>query len=225
MRLLVKKKVLIMCLLFFPFIVFAHDVTNADQELLKNGGLWAYIQVGATHMLTGFDHLLFLVGVIFYLKNLKDIIKFISVFTFGHCITLIGATYFGITANEHIVDAIIALSVLYKGIENLDFFKTINIKSPNLLVMIFLFGLIHGFGLSTRLQSFEIGKDQLLQKILCFNLGVELGQIIALIPVVLFIGYLRKQKQFTALYKAINWYLIIIGFALFCYQIYNYYMH
>lgn len=214
-----------MCLLFFPFIVFAHDVTNADQELLKNGGLWAYIQVGATHMLTGFDHLLFLVGVIFYLKNLKDIIKFISVFTFGHCITLIGATYFGITANEHIVDAIIALSVLYKGIENLDFFKTINIKSPNLLVMIFLFGLIHGFGLSTRLQSFEIGKDQLLQKILCFNLGVELGQIIALIPVVLFIGYLRKQKQFTALYKAINWYLIIIGFALFCYQIYNYYMH
>ena len=99
-------------LVLMPLLVFAHDVSSADQEILRNGGLWAYIQVGATHMLTGYDHLLFLAGVIFYLNDFKDILKFITVFTIGHCITLISATYAGITANEHLVDAVIALSVL-----------------------------------------------------------------------------------------------------------------
>ncbi|MBU3012658.1 HupE/UreJ family protein [Polaribacter vadi] len=216
------KRVLLLLLLFIPFISFAHDVTSADQELLRNGGLWAYIQVGATHMLTGYDHLLFLAGVVFYLKSFKDILKFITVFTIGHCITLIGATYAGITANEHIVDAVIALSVFYKGFENLHGFKKLKVKAPNLLLMVGLFGLIHGFGLSTRLQSFDIGNDQFLAKILCFNLGVELGQVLALIPIVGIITFFRNNKQFPAFYKAVNWYLIFIGIALFTYQIYNY---
>ena len=119
MKFLKSKQTISFLLFCVPVLAFAHDVTNADQELLRNGGLWAYMQVGATHMLTGYDHLLFLAGVIFYLKSFKDILKFITVFTIGHCITLIGATYLGITANEHLVDAIIALSVLYKGFENL----------------------------------------------------------------------------------------------------------
>ncbi|WP_019037316.1 HupE/UreJ family protein [Psychroflexus tropicus] len=210
-------------LFFMPLLGFAHEVTNADQELLRTGSLWTYIQVGATHMLTGYDHLLFLAGVIFYLRSFKDILKFITVFTIGHCITLIGATYTGITANEHLVDAVIALSVLYKGFENLNGFEKLKVKSPDLLWMVGLFGLIHGFGLSTRLQSFDMGDQQLLAKILSFNLGVELGQVLALIPIVFIIKFSRKHKQFTAFYKAVNWYLVLAGLYLFIYQLYGYF--
>jgi hydrogenase/urease accessory protein HupE len=217
------RRVLSLILILVPVLGFAHDVTNADQELLLHGGLWAYIRVGATHMLTGYDHLLFLTGVVFYLNSFKDILKFITVFTIGHCITLIGATYLSITANEHIVDAVIALSVLYKGFENLNSFEKLKVKAPHLLFMVGLFGLIHGFGLSTRLQSFEIGQEQFLAKILCFNLGVEVGQVLALIPIVFIITLLRKHKQFPAFYKAVNWYLVLAGIILLIYQIYGYY--
>lgn len=217
------RQFLTISLLFFPLIVFAHDVNSADQELLRNGGLLAYIQVGATHMLTGYDHLLFLAGVLFYLKNFKDIIKFITVFTLGHCITLVGATYLGVNANEHLVDSLIAISVLYKGFENLNGFKKLKIQAPNLLFMVGLFGLIHGFGLSTKLQSFDMDKEQFLSKILCFNLGVETGQILALIPIVFLITLSRKHKQFLAFYKAINWYLVLAGIALFLFQLYRYF--
>lgn len=217
------RKLFALLLMFSPLILFAHDVTSADQMLLMNGGLPAYIQVGATHMLTGYDHLLFLAGVIFYLNNFTDILKFITVFTIGHCITLTGATYAGLTANEHMVDAVIALSVLYKGFENLGGFEKLKVQSPNLLLMVGIFGLIHGFGLSTRLQSFDIGQDQFLAKILCFNLGVEIGQVLALIPIVFVITLARKQKQFPAFYKAVNWYLVLAGIALFVYQIYGYF--
>lgn len=222
MKQLNSKHVLLLLLLFIPIMVFGHDVTASDQEILRNGGLWAYIRVGATHMLTGYDHLLFLAGVIFYLNSFKDILKFITVFTIGHCITLIGATYTEITADEHLVDAVIALSVLYKGFENLGGFEKLKVKSPNLLFMVGLFGLIHGFGLSTRLQSFDMGQDQILAKILCFNLGVEAGQVLALIPIVAIITLSRKHRQFKAFYKAVNWYLVIAGIALFAFQMYGY---
>lgn len=217
------KQVLALILLFIPLVGFAHGVSSADQELLRTGGLWAFIQVGATHMLTGYDHLLFLAGVIFYLNSFKDILTFITVFTIGHCITLISATYAGITADEHLVDAVIALSVLYKGFENLGGFEKLNVKSPHLLLMVGIFGLIHGFGLSTRLQSFDIGQEQFLAKILCFNLGVEIGQVLALIPIVFIITLSRKHKQFPAFYKAVNWYLVLAGIALFVYQLNGYF--
>lgn len=217
------KRAISLLLLSAPLLGFAHDVTSADQEILQNGGLLAYIQVGATHMLTGYDHLLFLAGVIFYLNSFADILKFITVFTLGHCITLIGATYTGITANEHLVDAVIALSVLYKGFENLGGFENLNIKSPDLLLMVGFFGLIHGFGLSTRLQSFDMGQEQFLAKILCFNLGVEIGQVLALIPIVFLISFSRKHKQFPAFYKAVNVYLVLAGVGLFAYQLYGYF--
>ena len=216
------RRALPLLLVLLPLIGHAHDVSASDQEILQAGGLWSYIRVGTTHMLTGYDHLLFLAGVVFYLKNFKDILKFITVFTIGHCITLIGATYAGLSANEHLVDAVIALSVLYKGCENLGGFKSVGIKVPNLLVMVGLFGLIHGFGLSTRLQSFDMGQDQFLSKILCFNLGVEIGQVLALIPMVFIIMLSRKHIQFQAFYKAVNWYLILAGIGLFAYQMYGY---
>lgn len=211
-------------LLLCPILLMAHGVSSADQETLNEGGLLAYIYVGAKHMVTGYDHLLFLAGVIFYLSGFRDIVKFITVFTIGHSITLIGATYLGIKANEHLIDAVIALSVLYKGFENIGGFrKWFKLKSPNLLFMVFLFGLIHGFGLSTRLQSFDIGSSQFLSKIVCFNVGVELGQILALIPIVFLITQWKGKKSYQAFYKAANYYLIIAGIGLFIYQIYGYF--
>lgn len=202
----------------------AHGVSDGDQEILNNGGLLSYIYVGAKHMLTGYDHLLFLTGVVFYLKGIKDIIKFISVFTLGHCITLIGATYIGIRADEHLIDAVIALSVLYKGFENLGGFEKMKLTPPNLLMMIFSFGLIHGLGLSTRLQSFDVGTNQFLAKILSFNIGVELGQVIALIPIVILISYWKRLESYKAFYTSVNTYLIIAGIALFFYQLYGYFL-
>jgi hypothetical protein len=210
-------------LLCFPLLLAAHGVSSADQETLSNGGLLAYILVGAKHMVTGYDHLLFLAGVIFFLKGFKDIVRFITVFTVGHSVTLIGATYLGIKADEHLIDAVIALSVLYKGFENLGGFEKLKVKSPNLLLMVFLFGLIHGFGLSTRLQSFEMGASQFLAKIVCFNVGVELGQIAALIPIVFLITQWQKRKSYDAFYRSVNWYLVVAGVGLFAYQMYGYF--
>ena len=218
------KVLLSLGLFFIPVVVFAHDVSSGDQEILNNGGLLSYIWVGAKHMVTGYDHLLFLTGVIFFLKSIKDILKFITVFTIGHSIMLIGATFMEIQVNEHIIDAIIGLSVLYKGFENLKGFERyFNVKAPNLFLMVLLFGLIHGMGLSTRLQSFDMGTDQVLLKILSFNLGVELGQITALIPIVLLIRLWKKKSSYQAFYKACNIYLIIAGILLFLYQMAGYY--
>jgi len=215
-----NRRSLTLLLIVFPVLLFAHGVSASDQEMLRDGGLLSYILVGAKHMLTGYDHLLFLAGVIFYLKNFKDIVKFISVFTLGHSITLIFATLYGFKVNEHLIDAVIALSVLYKGVENLGWFK----KSPNLLWMVLVFGLIHGFGLSTRLQSFDIGTEQVLAKIVCFNIGVELGQVLALIPIVFLINFWKKFDSYKAFYKYANWFLVLAGIGLFIYQMYGYFL-
>ena len=218
-----KRSSICALLLALPLALAAHGVSADDQEILNGGGLLAYIWVGAKHMVTGYDHLLFLAGVIFYLKGFRDILKFITVFTIGHSITLTGATYLGIRADEHLIDAVIALSVFYKGFENLGgferYFKT---KSPNLLIMVFLFGLIHGFGLSTRLQSFDLGEGSFLAKILCFNLGVELGQIAALVPIVFLITRWQKYRTYPAFYRAVNTYLVLAGIGLFIWQMYGY---
>ena len=219
-----RTKILLLFLFLSNSLLYAHDVASADHELLLSGGLWAYLWVGAKHMLTGYDHLLFLIGVVFYLSKFADIIKFISAFTLGHSITLIAATFLQIEVNEYIIDAVIGFSVFYKGFENLGGFKAIRGKSPNLLLMVTLFGLIHGLGLSARLQSLHLGEEQVLFKILSFNLGVELGQIVALIPILYLIKLLRKQKAYDSLYKAINSYLLIAGIALLGYQLFQYFV-
>ncbi|MEM9548134.1 MAG: HupE/UreJ family protein [Bacteroidota bacterium] len=221
-----SKNLFTLLLLLYPLLLLAHGVSQSDQEILNNGGLLSYIYVGATHMLTGYDHLLFLTGVIFYLDGFKSIVKFITVFTIGHSITLISATYLGIKADEHLIDAVIALSVLYKGFENLDGFKKVfNTGSPNLLNMVFIFGLIHGFGLSTRLQSFDMGMGQFLLKIISFNVGVELGQVLALIPIVFVLSKWKKWNSYTTFYTVVNWFLIFAGIGLFIFQLYGYFSH
>src|SRR5215207_3699296 len=175
----------------------AHGISEADKQGILAGGNLEYIKLGATHMLTGYDHLLFLFGVMFFLTKFKDIVRFITAFTLGHCITLVFATLLQIKANYYLIDAVIALTVCYKAFDNLDGFrKYIGMQPPSLLGAVFLFGLIHGFGLSTRLQQLPLGQDGLILRILCFNVGVEAGQIIALAIMSLFLATWRATASF-----------------------------
>jgi len=188
------------------------------------GGYLKYIELGAEHMVTGYDHLLFLLGVVFFLTTFRQIAKFITAFTIGHSITLIFATFMGITANYFLVDAVIALTVAYKGFDNLGGFqKVFKTSSPNLVVLVFTFGLIHGFGLSTRLQQLPLGEDGLLLRILSFNLGVELGQIAALTVMLFVLNLWRRSSSFQRFSKAVNLGLVVAGFALFAFQMTGYF--
>ena len=201
----------------------AHGVSEADRHAMVDGGALEYIWLGARHMVTGYDHLLFLFGVIFFLTGFRDIVRFITAFTLGHCITLLGATLAGITANPYLIDAVIAISVMYKGFENLDGFKTLfNRDAPNLLVMVFLFGLIHGFGLSTRLQEIALGDEGLILRILSFNVGVELGQIAALSVMLVGFNLWRKFSSFERFSTLTNGLLLFAGGALLLFQLIGY---
>jgi hypothetical protein len=204
---------------------WAHGISEADKQAMLSGGYLKYVWLGATHMLTGYDHLLFIFGVIFFLTTFKDIVRFISVFTLGHCITLIFATFFKITANYFLIDAVIAISVMYKGFENIDGFKKyFSWEPPSLLKMVFAFGLIHGFGLSTRLQQLPLGDDvqSMLIRILSFNVGVELGQIIALSIMLILLKGWRTTSSFEKFAKAANVALIAGGIFLFNMQFHGY---
>ena len=201
----------------------AHGIPEASRETIAQGGIVDYIWLGAEHMVTGYDHLLFLFGVVFFLTGFRDIVRFITAFTIGHCITLLGATMAGISANAYLIDAVIALSVIYKGFENLDGFKkTLGFTAPNLLGMVFVFGLIHGFGLSTRLQEITVGHDGLVSRILAFNVGVELGQIAALTVMLGFFSVWRSSASFERFSKGANAALILAGVGLFALQIDGY---
>ncbi|WP_291076108.1 HupE/UreJ family protein [Hyphomonas sp.] len=201
-------------------IAHAHGISEEARRRMLEGGDLQYLILGAEHMITGYDHLLFLFGVMFFLTSFSSILRFVTAFTIGHTITLITATYLGITANYFFIDAIIALTVIYKGFENLDGFpKVFGAKSPNLLLMVLVFGLIHGFGLSTRLQQLPIREDSgLLMHILSFNVGVEFGQIAALAVMWLVLNVLRRNRHFGSASKFVNAGLMFAGFGLFLMQ-------
>jgi hypothetical protein len=193
---------------------------------MLSGGYVQYIVLGAEHMLTGYDHLLFLFGVVFFLTTFREVAKFVTVFTLGHCITLIFATFYKITWNYYLVDAIIAFSVIYKAFDNNGGFeKHLSMKSPNLLTMVFFFGLLHGFGLSTRLQQLPLGADSMgiLFRILSFNIGVEIGQVTALcLMVTLLAAWRRKKASFKKFSFAANSALMFAGVYLLFMQMHGY---
>lgn len=205
---------------------FAHGISEEAKRSMIEGGYLKYIWLGAEHMVTGYDHLLFLFGVIFFLTTFKEIVKFISIFTIGHSITLILATFLGITANYWLVDAVIAISVCYKGFDNNKGFQNYlgMKKAPNLLVMVLIFGLIHGFGLSTRLQQLPLGEKGtgMLLRIISFNVGVELGQILALTIMLLLLTQIRKMEFFKRFSKVANDGIILAGFLLLLMQLHGY---
>ena len=225
MRLSIPQKLGLFLLAIFPLVALAHGISEADKQRMLDGGYLQYVGLGASHMLTGYDHLLFLFGVVFFLTTFKDVVKFVTVFTIGHCITLIFATFFKITWNYWLVDAIIAISVIYKGFDNNGGFqKHFNMASPNLVKMVFIFGLLHGFGLSTRLQQLPLGDDpwQMLMRILSFNVGVEVGQIAALVVMVGVLAIWRKRASFAKFSYAANLGLMAAGVYLLFAQLHGY---
>jgi len=198
-------------------------MSEAEKQTIIEGGNLRYIWIGATHMLSGYDHLAFIFGIIFFLTRFKDIVKYITAFTLGHSITLIYATFTAIQVNYFLIDAVIALSVCYIAFANLDGFdKYLNIKAPNMMVMIFGLGLIHGLGLSTRLQQLPLSEDNLLMNIISFNIGIELGQISALAVMLVLIAAFRKSHTFKSFSKAANSFLIVVGGYLFLMQMHGY---
>ena len=203
---------------------FAHGISDEARRRMIEGGNLEYLRLGAEHMVTGYDHLLFLFGVMFFLTRLGDIVKYVTAFTIGHTITLIFATYFQITANYYLVDAFIAVTVAYKGFENLDGFRRcLNVDSPNLLLMVLIFGLVHGFGLSTRLQQLPIEEGgAMILHILSFNLGVEIGQIAALVVMWAVLRVIQKSANFLVFTKAANAALIFAGALLLGTQLHGY---
>lgn len=209
--------------LLVPAVVFGHGMSEADKLAIVAGGNLRYLSLGATHMLSGYDHLLFVFGVIFLLSTFREIVKYITAFTLGHSVTLIFATFNHIQMNYLLIDAVIGLSVVYIAFANLDGFRRfLKIQPPNLLTMISLFGLIHGFGLSTRLQELPLSETDLLMNIISFNVGVELGQVLALSAMLLLLAGWRKTKSFHAFSHVSNVGLIFAGTLLFLMQMHGY---
>ena len=209
--------------LLFSETLFAHGMSEAEKQSIIAGGNWSYLKLGATHMLSGYDHLAFVFGIIFFLTTFRDIAKYVTAFTVGHSVTLIYATFNAIQLNYFLIDAIIGLSVCYIAFANLDGFrKHLNINPPNMMVMITGLGLIHGFGLSTRLQALPLSDDQLLMNIISFNVGIELGQISALVIMLLLIAAWRKTHFFQTFSVITNYVLILLGGFLFLMQMHGY---
>lgn len=220
-----KIFLLLLSLFLLNSSLYAHGISDSDMQAMIDGGNLQYIWLGATHMLSGYDHLLFLFGVIFFLSTTREIIKFVTIFTIGHSITLIFATFMSITANYYLIDAVIAISVIYKAFDNNRGFQDyLGVNSPNLLIMVLIFGLIHGFGLSTRLQQLPLSEQNfdMLVKIISFNIGVELGQIVALIVMLSLLTQWRKTASFLRLSRVANHALMFAGFMLFLMQMHGY---
>ena len=206
-------------------LAFGHGMSAEDQARALNASYFEFVELGAIHMVTGYDHLLFLFGVMFFLTKFTEIVKFITAFTIGHSITLVFATLLGIKINYFLIDAVIALTVCYKAFDNLDGFKRyLKTKPPSLLWMVFGFGLIHGFGLSTRLQQLPLGEEGLVGKILSFNVGVELGQIAALAIMLVVLTAWRKRESFSRFAAMLNMGLMVAGLFLLAFQLHGY-MH
>ena len=203
----------------------AHPMTGANAQFVQSiqgTAIAPFMYLGAKHMVTGYDHLLFLVGVIFFLYKLQDVVLYVSLFTLGHSITLLAGVLGGIQANPYFVDAIIGLSVVYKAFENLGGFERLRIK-PNTKAAVLVFGLFHGFGLATKLQEFALSPQGLVTNILSFNVGVEIGQLLALTAVLLAFTYWRARPSFLRHAFATNTALMTGGFILTGYHLVGYF--
>ncbi|WP_246021530.1 HupE/UreJ family protein [Alteraurantiacibacter aquimixticola] len=207
-----------------PFAAFAHDVAEGDKafvQSIEGPAIFPFLYLGAKHMVTGYDHIAFLVGVVFFLRRLKDVVLYVSMFTIGHSITLMGGVLMGIGANAYIIDAIIGLSVIYKGVENIGGFAKIGLNIDTRLAVL-VFGLFHGMGLATKVMDLEVSPNGLLTNLISFNVGVELGQVIVLAFVVTLFNSWRNRPSFAKYAKAANIALIAVGVALTAVQIQGY---
>ena len=205
----------------------AHGVSGKDAVFLQGlqgRAIGPLIYLGAKHMVTGYDHLLFLVGVIFFLYRPRDVFTYVSLFAIGHSITLLLGVLGGIRANPYLIDAIIGFSVVYKAFENMDGFRRFLGVQPNAKIAVFVFGLFHGFGLATKLQDFSLASQGLVANIVSFNVGVEIGQVLALTAILIGVTYWRTRSGFIRHALAFNGVVMSCGLLLVGYQMSGYFL-
>ncbi len=216
-------------LLLFSFFTsqtaLAHNVTPGDAGYIQE--IWGvhivpFMYLGAKHMVTGYDHILFLLGVVFFLYRMKDVALYVSLFAVGHSITMLAGVWFGWGVNAYLVDAIIGLSVAYKALDNLGAFQRWFGFQPDTKAATLIFGLIHGTGLATKILDYQIDKEGLLSNLIAFNIGVEIGQILALGVILIAMGYWRKASRFLQQAYHANVVIMCIGFILVGYQLTGY---
>jgi hypothetical protein len=223
----IRLVVLSAILFVLPAVASAHNVSKRDAAYVQSNtgaAIGPFLYLGAKHMVTGYDHLLFLVGVIFFLYKLKDVVQYVSLFTIGHSLTLLGGVLGGIHANSFIIDAIIGFSVVYKAFDNIGGFKRLLGVQPNTRIAVLVFGFFHGFGLATKLQEFALPKTGLVANIVSFNVGVEIGQMLALTAVLIALSFWRTHPGFLRHAFATNTVLMIGGFVLVGYQLTGYFV-
>ncbi len=205
---------------------FAHGVDDKTRAFLEqNTGVQfiPFLYIGAKHMITGYDHLLFLVGVIFFLYRSRDVLLYVTMFTIGHSTTLLFGVLSDIQVNAYLIDAIIGFSVIYKGFDNLGGFKRCFNWQPNTQWAVLIFGLFHGFGLATKLQEFSLADEGLITNLIAFNLGVELGQFAALALILIMINAWRKLPSFQHFSTVTNTALMSAGVMLMGLQLTGYF--
>lgn len=208
-----------------PSIALAHDVTPGDAGYIQE--IWGvhiipFIYLGARHMITGYDHILFLLGVVFFLYHMKDVAIYVSLFALGHSVTMLLGVWFGWGINAYIIDAIIGLSVVYKALDNLGAFQNWLGFQPNTKWATLIFGLFHGTGLATKILEYEIAQDGLLANLLAFNVGVEVGQLLALFVILIVMGYWRRSPNFMTQATYANWIMVTLGIMLTYVQVAGY---
>ena len=205
----------------------AHGVSGKDAVFLqglKGRAIGPLLYLGAKHMVTGYDHLLFLVGVIFFLYRVRDVLLYVSLFTVGHSVTLLVGVLGGVRANPYLIDAVIGFSVVYKAFENMDGFRRFFGAQPNTKAAVLLFGFFHGFGLATKLQDFALSPNGLVANIVSFNVGVEIGQGLALSAILIGLTYWRTRGTFLRHAFAFNGAVMACGLLLVGYQLSAYFL-
>jgi len=205
----------------------AHGVAESDQEYLQQVSgpqVGPFMYLGAKHMVTGYDHLLFLFGVIFFLYRLRQVAAYVTMFAIGHSTTLIAGVLLGTNISSHLVDAVIGLSIVYKALDNIRAFETWFAWRPEGHVAVLFFGLFHGFGLATKLQQFGLKPDGLLVNLISFNIGVEIGQMLALAAILIMMDYWRRTPSFERNAFRANVVLMTAGFLLTGYQLAGYFI-
>ncbi len=203
----------------------AHAVTVGDRGYIQEVtgvNFIPFLYLGAKHMVTGYDHILFLLGVVFFLYGMKSIAIYVSLFAIGHSVTMLAGVWFNFGINSYIIDAIIGFSVVYKALDNLGAFQKWFGVQPNTKVATLLFGFLHGFGLASRIIDYDISPDGLLLNLIAFNIGVEVGQLLALAAILVVMGYWRATSAFARQAYAANVLMMAAGFALMGLQITGY---
>ncbi len=205
----------------------AHGVAQGDASFIETAigvQLLPFIYLGAKHMVTGYDHLLFLIGVIFFLYRLKEVSLYVTLFALGHSTTLLFGVLSGTEINAWLVDAIIGLSVVYKALDNLNAYPQWFGFQPDARFAVLIFGFFHGFGLATKLQDFSLSEDGLIPNILAFNVGVEIGQLLALTGILILMNLWRRTASFNRHAVWANGALMTAGFVLMGYQLTGYWI-